>query len=50
MPKRHENKNFHFTFDNYYSNLYTLLYLNNKNIENEQIKIQEKLFDDENND
>ena len=33
MSKGHENKNFHFTFDNYYSNIYTFLYLNNKNIE-----------------
>ena len=47
-PKGHENKNFHFTFDNYYSNLYTFLYLNKKNIEFHAIFTEKKIFSKQN--
>ena len=33
MTKGHENKYFHFTFDNYYSNIYSFYYLYKNNID-----------------
>ena len=33
MTRGHENKNFHFTFDNYYSNIYSFDYLYKNNID-----------------
>ena len=33
MAKGHENKSFHFTFDNYYSNIYSFYYLYKNNID-----------------
>ena len=44
MSKGNENKNFHFTFDNYYNNIYTFLYLKNKNIEVRYIFSQKRKY------